>query len=78
MKAKGFLPGAQAHLMVDWIVRASIDVWRKDEVFHLVSGLAEGAKLWAFQTLCTQSSPQEGPPVIVTKGQLSVEVNPVK
>jgi len=76
VSAKGFLPGARAHLMVDWVVRASIDVWRKDEVFHLDSGLAEGAKLWAFQTLCTQSSRQEGPPVIVTKGQLSAEVNP--
>jgi len=76
VKAKGFLPGARAHLMIDWVVRASIDVWHKDEVFHLRSGLAEDAKLWAFQTLCTQSSRQEGPPMIVTKGQLSVDVNP--
>jgi hypothetical protein len=76
VKAKGFLPGARAYLMVDWIVRTSIDVWRKDDIFHLGGGLAEGAKLWAFQTLCTESSPQEGPPLIVTKGQLTVEVNP--
>ena len=75
VKANGFLPGARAHLMVDWVVRASIDVRRKDEVFHLGSGLAEGAKLWAFQTLCNQSSAQEGPPVSVTKGHLSVQVN---
>jgi hypothetical protein len=73
---KGCLPGARVHLMVDWVVRASIDAWRKDETVHLGSGLAENAKLWAFQTLCSQSSPQEGPPVIVTKGQLSVEVVP--
>ena len=75
VKAKGYLPGAKAHLMIDWIVRASIDVWGKEGVFH-VAGLAEGAKLWSFQTLCTQSSTQEGPPVVVTKGQLSVEVSP--
>jgi hypothetical protein len=73
---KGCLPGARMHLMVDWVVRASIDAWRKDETFHLGSGLAEHAKLWAFQTLCTQSSPQEGTPVVVAKGQLSVEVIP--
>lgn len=76
VKATGFLPGARAHLMVDWVVRASIAVWRKDDIFHLGSGLAEDAKLWAFQTLCTKSSRQEGPPVVVTKGQLSVEVIP--
>ena len=76
VKAKGFLPGARAHLMVDWVVRASIDAWRKDETFHLTSGLAEDAKLWAFQTLCIHSSAQEGTPVIVTKGRLSVEVIP--
>ncbi|MGZ8311498.1 MAG: hypothetical protein ACXWUR_05485 [Allosphingosinicella sp.] len=74
--AKGFLSGARAHLMVDWVVRASIDAWRKNEVFHLGSGLGDGAKLWTFQTLCTESSPQEGHPVVVTKGPLSVEVNP--
>lgn len=76
VQAKGFLPGARAHLMVDGVVRASIDVWRKDEIFHLGSGLAEGARLWAFQTLCAASSAQEGHPVTVTKGQLTVEVIP--
>jgi hypothetical protein len=74
----GCLPGARVHLMVDWVVRASIDAWRKDEVVHLGSGLAENAQLWAFQTLCTQSSRPEGPPVIVSKGQLSVEVLPAE
>jgi hypothetical protein len=75
VKAKGFLPGARAHLMIDWIVRASIDAWHGDEAFHLPSGVAEGARLWAYQTLCSASSRQEGPPVTVTKGALALDVN---
>jgi hypothetical protein len=74
--ATGFLPGARGHLMVDWIVRASIDAWQAQETFHLTSGLADGAKLWVFQTMCALSSPQEGHPVVVAKGQLSAEPNP--
>lgn len=74
--AKGFLPGARAHLMVEWIVRASIDVWREEATFHLAAGLKERERLWVFQTLCAASSAQEGTPVVVEKGNLSVEVTP--
>jgi hypothetical protein len=74
--ATGFLPGARGHLMVDWIVRASIDTWHGEATFHLTSGLPEDAKLWVFQTMCEVSSPQEGHPVVVAKGQLSAEPNP--
>jgi hypothetical protein len=74
--ARGFLPGARAHLMVEWMVRASVDAWGKEVTFHLPTGLKERERLWAFQTLCAASSAQEGPPVVVEKGQLSVEVSP--
>jgi len=45
VKARDFLPGARAHLMINWVVRASIDVWREEAIFHLGFGLAENAKL---------------------------------
>lgn len=76
VQVRGCLPGARVHLMVDWVVRASIDAWHADAVFHLGTGVTDGARLWAFQTLCTQTSRQEGPPVVVAKGTLSVEVTP--
>lgn len=77
VRIENHLPGARVHLLVDWEERAASDqTWDREAVLQLPTGLAEDQKLWAVQTMCTQSSTYEGVPVIVSKGRLDVEVAP--
>ncbi|MFY7855553.1 MAG: hypothetical protein ACOVQT_05385 [Rubrivivax sp.] len=75
---KGLLPGARAHLLVHGVVRASLDAWRDDGVFHLAMGLQDRAPLWVVQTLCAAASAMEGVPVVVKRGTLIVDAVPSK
>lgn len=71
------LPGSRVHLLVDWQEQAASDqTWDGEATLNLPAALVEGQRLWAIQTMCTQSSTSEGPPVIVNKGRLDVSVAP--
>ena len=71
------LPGSRVHLLVEGQERAATDqTWNGEAVLQLLNPLQERQRLWAVQTMCTVSSPREGPAVLVTKGNLSLEVTP--
>jgi hypothetical protein len=75
---RGVLPGARAALLVDGQERAATDdTWTGEVRLWLPTPLHQGERLWAVQRLCSSSSPTEGEGVVVTKGRLSVEANPV-
>ncbi len=75
VSASGVLPGARVHLMVDGVVRVSLDALSDQVVFQMGRPLHERAHLWAFQTLCADASPREGRGILVTRGQLAVDVS---
>jgi hypothetical protein len=77
VKVHGCLPGSRVHLLVEGQERAATDqTWTGEAVLQLQKPLQERQRLWAVQTMCTRSSPREGPPVFVAKGTLGVEVSP--
>jgi hypothetical protein len=77
VKVEKCLPGSRVHLLVDWVERAASDqTWTGKALLQLPTALEEGQKLWAVQVMCAQKSAFEGPPVIVSKGRLDLEVAP--
>ncbi len=73
---KGCVPGARVHLMVNGVVRAESDALDRTFDLAVPVALVAGQGLWCFQTLCTATSAPDGRPVVVTKGNLSVAVQP--
>jgi len=74
---EGRLPGSRVHLLVEWVERSATDqTWTGEAVLQLGQALTEGQRLWAVQTMCTASSVREGPPVVVARGGLGVDVSP--
>ncbi|MGH8167738.1 MAG: hypothetical protein ACREQ1_10885, partial [Woeseiaceae bacterium] len=75
--AEGFLRGAQAHLLVNGVVRTGIDTEFSDA--WIPAGLpllAEDDRLTVVQSLCKQNSQVEQRAVVVTRGRLNVTVSP--
>lgn len=75
----GCLPGARLHLLVNNVVRKSIDVYDANATIPTADlALAEETTLWAVQTLCTENSNLEGHPVLVRRGNMALDVQPNK
>jgi hypothetical protein len=73
----GCLPGARVHLLVNDLVRKSIDTFDANPTIPTADlDLHEEDELWAMQTLCTKESSIEGTPTIVKKGNMEVVVQP--
>jgi hypothetical protein len=77
VEVSGCLPGARVHLLVNNVVRKSIDTFdAKPTIPTTDLALAENDALWAMQTLCAKESNIEGRPTIVKKGNMAVSVQP--
>lgn len=71
------LPGARVHLLVNRVVRKSIDTAMPDTIIPTGDlNLAEHDELWAIQTLCSEASTPEGTQTIVTRGDMKLSVSP--
>jgi len=71
------IPGARVHLLVDNVVRKSIDTYDPVTVIPTADlALGERQSLWAIQTMCTKTSNFEGHPTVVTRGDIAVSVSP--
>jgi hypothetical protein len=74
---KGCIPGARVHLLLNNVVRKSIDTQDTDVTVPTADlVLAEDDALWAVQTLCAHESSIEGVPVRVKKGDMALAVQP--
>jgi hypothetical protein len=73
---ENFIPGSRIHFLVEHVERAAREAWGKSIAVSFAPPLAEGERLWAVQTLCTEESTREGSFVIVRKGSLKVTVAP--
>jgi hypothetical protein len=74
---KGCLPGARVHLLVNGVVRNSIDTFIASPTIPVGAlALVEGNALWVVQTLCAATSNLEGHATIVAKGQMKIDVSP--
>jgi hypothetical protein len=75
--ARGCIPGAFVHLLVNNVVRKSIGTLLPETVIPTGDvGLNANDVLWAVQTLCDKESSLEGRGVIVRKGNMALEVQP--
>jgi hypothetical protein len=73
----GCLPGARVHLLVNNVVRKSIDAFIANPTIPTADlALAENDNLWAVQTLCAKESTMEGHATVVKKGNMTVDVQP--
>ncbi|EOQ16003.1 hypothetical protein KQ3_04917 [Bacillus cereus B5-2] len=77
VKVSGCIPGARIHLLVNNVVRKSIDTLDSNSLIPTADlELAENEALWVVQTLCTKQSSLEGQQTIVKKGNMVVSVQP--
>ena len=77
VRVSGCVPGARVHLLVNNVVRKSIDTFDANPMIPTADlGLAENDALWAMQTMCTNGSSIEGRPTVVEKGSMAVHVQP--
>ena len=73
----GCLPGARVHLLVNNVVRKSIDTFDANPTIPTANlALDEKDALWAMQTICEKESSIEGRQTIVTKGNMKLDVQP--
>jgi hypothetical protein len=79
VRLKGVIPGAMIHLLVNSVVRTSVESLVDDPLVGVPPpALADQQTVFAVQTLCSKSSSREGRPVVVTRGHLKLTVNPTK
>jgi hypothetical protein len=77
VSVSGCLPGARVHLLVNNVVRKSIDTFDATATIPTADlALAENDALWAMQTLCAKESRIEGQPAIVKKENMTLDVQP--
>jgi hypothetical protein len=77
VRVSGCVPGARVQLLVNNVVRKSIDTFDANPTIPTADlGLAENDALWAMQTMCTKGSSIEGRPTVVEKGNMAVHVQP--
>lgn len=77
VRVRGALPGARLHLLVNEIVRRSIDVFEANPTIPTADlALAVNDELWAIQTHCANESNIEGQRTRVRKGNMTVAVQP--
>lgn len=75
--AHGFLRGARAHLLVNGVVRTSVDTPYSDAWLPAGSpALVDGDTLWVVQTICDRASTIEGHPTVVKTGKMKLTVTP--
>ncbi|NRP73764.1 hypothetical protein ILFOPFJJ_04677 [Ensifer psoraleae] len=75
--AHGFLRGARAHLLVNGVLRSSVDTQYSDAWIPVgAPPLTEEDVVFVVQTLCAHASAKEGRGVPVTRGHLKVSVTP--
>jgi len=74
---RGCLPGARVHLLVNGVVRKSIDTFDANPTIPTADlALTEQDGLRAMQTLCAKESSIDEPTTSVRKGDMQVEVRP--
>ena len=74
---RGCIPGARLHLLVDGTIRSSIDTLSEDALIPAgLPALQERQAVWIVQTLCSESSPIEGRPTLVTRGRMTASATP--
>jgi len=77
VEVSGCLPGARVHLLVNNVIRKSIDTYdAKPTIPTADLALSEDDAMWAMQTLCAKESSIEGRPTMVKKGNMVVVVQP--
>jgi hypothetical protein len=79
VQLKGVLPGAMVHLLVNDVIRTSVESLVEDPLIGVPPpALAERQTVFAVQTLCSKTSPREGRAAVVQRGHLKLSVTPEK